>query len=81
MASSMAESITREFPTLNDAQRDAIAHTGGPTLVIAGPGSGKTEIMVLRALNAPASEAVGLVHFRYREPSLVVDQELLATEG
>jgi DNA helicase II / ATP-dependent DNA helicase PcrA len=47
----LAEAISREYPELNEAQREAIAHTDGPLLIIAGPGSGKTQVMVLRALN------------------------------
>src|SRR6266540_2109778 len=36
---------------MNDAQRAIVAHGEGPLLVIAGPGSGKTFSLVLRALN------------------------------
>lgn len=38
------------FPELNDAQQRAIFDTNGPTLVIAGPGTGKTFTLVLRTL-------------------------------
>jgi len=34
--------ILERFPDLNDPQRAVIAHSNGPLLVIAGPGSGKT---------------------------------------
>jgi len=37
--------------TLNEAQKQAISITEGPLLIIAGPGSGKTFVLVLRALN------------------------------
>lgn len=47
----IAPEIVEHFPDLNDDQRNAIAYTGGPLLVIAGPGSGKTLVLVLRTLN------------------------------
>jgi len=43
--------IIQHYPDLNDAQREVIGHADGPLLVIAGPGSGKTYSIVLRALN------------------------------
>ena len=36
---------------MNEAQRAIVGHIDGPLLVIAGPGSGKTYSIVLRALN------------------------------
>jgi DNA helicase-2/ATP-dependent DNA helicase PcrA len=47
----IAPEILKHYPDLNEAQRQAIAHQEGPLLVIAGPGSGKTYSIVLRALN------------------------------
>jgi DNA helicase-2/ATP-dependent DNA helicase PcrA len=47
----IAPAITRHFPGLNEAQRAIVGHVDGPLLVIAGPGSGKTHSIVLRALN------------------------------
>jgi len=47
----IADQILKEYPRLNEAQLEAIAHTEGPLLIIAGPGSGKTLVLVLRALN------------------------------
>ena len=47
----IAPVILREFQAINDAQRDVVAHDGGPLLVIAGPGSGKTFALVLRTIN------------------------------
>lgn len=48
---SIAPAIAEHYPALNDAQRAIIGHLDGPLLVIAGPGSGKTYSIVLRALN------------------------------
>jgi len=48
---SIAPAILEHYPRLNDAQRAIIGHLDGPLLVIAGPGSGKTYSIVLRALN------------------------------
>ena len=36
--------------TLDQAQKDAICHGGGPLLIAAGPGTGKTEVLVARCL-------------------------------
>lgn len=47
----IAQTICRHFPVLNPAQRAIVGHMDGPLLAIAGPGSGKTHSIVLRALN------------------------------
>lgn len=47
----IADTILQHYPELNDAQREIISHDEGPLLVIAGPGSGKTYSIILRALN------------------------------
>ncbi|MGH9768613.1 MAG: ATP-dependent DNA helicase [Blastocatellia bacterium] len=47
----IAPPILKHFPNLNETQRTIIGHGDGPLLVIAGPGSGKTYSIVLRALN------------------------------
>src|SRR2546430_8659683 len=47
----IASRILAHYPDLNVAQREIVAHSDGPLLVIAGPGSGKTYSIVLRALN------------------------------
>lgn len=48
---SIAPAIIRHYPELSDSQQAVVSHLDGPLLVIAGPGSGKTFSIVLRALN------------------------------
>jgi len=43
--------IEKYFPDINQDQRKAIRQIDGPLLIIAGPGSGKTFVLILRALN------------------------------
>jgi DNA helicase-2/ATP-dependent DNA helicase PcrA len=47
----IAPQILREYPAMNKAQQDVVGQPDGPMLVIAGPGSGKTFSLVLRAAN------------------------------
>jgi len=46
--STVVSDPTTAFATLNDAQQAAVAHRGGPLLVIAGAGSGKTMTLAAR---------------------------------
>ena len=48
---SIVGQIINAFPDLNSGQVEAVGHTEGPLLIIAGPGSGKTLVLVVRALN------------------------------
>ncbi len=47
----IAPAILRLYPDLDPGQREIIAHLDGPTLGIAGPGSGKTLVVALRGVN------------------------------
>jgi DNA helicase-2/ATP-dependent DNA helicase PcrA len=43
--------IQEHYTYLNEKQQEAVARTDGPLLIIAGPGSGKTLVLVVRTLN------------------------------
>lgn len=47
----IAPLILEKYPDLSEAQKQIIGHLEGPLVVVAGPGSGKTYCIVLRALN------------------------------
>jgi DNA helicase-2/ATP-dependent DNA helicase PcrA len=47
---------------LTSEQRDAILHTGSPLLIIAGPGSGKTEVLTWRAVHLVRAGLVAPEH-------------------
>jgi len=47
----VAAQILEQYPELTESQRAVVDHVDGPLLVIAGPGSGKTHSIVLRAMN------------------------------
>jgi DNA helicase-2/ATP-dependent DNA helicase PcrA len=40
-----------EYKRLNKAQKEAVEAIYGPVMVVAGPGTGKTQIIGLRAAN------------------------------
>ncbi|MGI4835888.1 MAG: ATP-dependent helicase [Janthinobacterium lividum] len=40
--------LTQELARLNEAQRRAVTHPDGPLLVVAGPGTGKTQLLAAR---------------------------------
>jgi len=51
MSPALHPAIEERYGFLNEAQREAVACTDGPLLIIAGPGSGKTLVLVVRTLN------------------------------
>src|SRR6266550_4019559 len=44
-------SFEREYKRLNEAQRQAVDNIEGPLLVVAGPGTGKTQLLSTRVAN------------------------------
>jgi len=47
----MASSFESEYKKLNKAQKEAVDTIDGPVMVVAGPGTGKTQILALRIAN------------------------------
>ena len=45
------EKFEQIYQSLNSNQKDAVNHIDGPTMVIAGPGTGKTQILAARIAN------------------------------
>ena len=43
--------FAKEYEKLNKAQKEAVNATEGPVMVVAGPGTGKTQILALRIAN------------------------------
>lgn len=52
------EIFSNEYDRLNDAQREAVEAVYGPVMVVAGPGTGKTQIIGLRTANIIKQTAV-----------------------
>lgn len=45
------DTFKQEYQKLNQEQKESVDTTEGPVLVVAGPGSGKTQILALRVVN------------------------------
>ena len=54
--------FTERYKNLNEEQQDAVNTIYGPVMVIAGPGTGKTEVLSMRIANLLRSEAQILPH-------------------
>ena len=51
MASKFEGEFNNEYNKLNKAQKEAVDTIEGPVMVVAGPGTGKTQILALRIGN------------------------------
>ncbi|MBI4717806.1 MAG: UvrD-helicase domain-containing protein [Planctomycetes bacterium] len=65
MTSSHSTRVAELLAELTEPQREAVLHTDGPLLVIAGPGSGKTRVVTRRAAHlaltaAPARQILAI---------------------
>src|SRR5581483_11119931 len=49
--------FVERYNKLNERQKEAVDHIYGPVMVIAGPGTGKTEVLSMRIANLLRSEA------------------------
>ncbi|MCM2339099.1 MAG: ATP-dependent helicase [Burkholderiales bacterium] len=54
-----AEAFEQEYKKLNKAQKEAVDNIDGPVMVVAGPGTGKTQILALRIGNILKNTDVG----------------------
>jgi UvrD/REP helicase N-terminal domain len=48
---------TERYEKLNDRQKEAVDYIYGPVMVIAGPGTGKTEVLSMRIASLLKSDA------------------------
>jgi len=53
--------FNEQYQKLNAAQKKAVDTIEGPVMVVAGPGTGKTQILTLRIANILRSEAAGIL--------------------
>lgn len=54
----MTKSYTKYYQELNELQQRAVDHTDGPLLIIAGPGTGKTQLLSVRAASIIENKGV-----------------------
>lgn len=64
-----ATALATQLKSLNEHQREAVTHEGGPLVVLAGPGSGKTRVIVTRVARLVGPTSAGGLE---KDPSTVL---------
>lgn len=74
------EAFREALARLNDQQREAVMHTEGPVLVVAGPGTGKTQILAARIghiLNTTDAQPSNILCLTYTDAGTIAMRERL----
>ncbi|MDR0501443.1 MAG: ATP-dependent helicase [Coriobacteriales bacterium] len=78
----VSETIANAMNTLNDKQREAVETLEGAVLVVAGPGTGKTQLLSLRVANILATRDVrpeNILCLTYTEAGAIAMTQRLAS--
>ena len=73
-ATDFNQSFNQELENLNTAQREAVETIDGPVLVVAGPGTGKTQIIAARIgyiLKQTDTQPQNILCLTYTDPGTI----------
>lgn len=77
---SLSGEFEKEYQKLNKPQKEAVEATEGPVMVVAGPGTGKTQILALRIgniLNKTDTKADGVLCLTFTNSAVLAMRERL----